>query len=469
MKEKEIKVRTFIKCFVFGYYIVSIVNATIINIPADVESIQGGIELANDGDTVLVQPGTYVENINFKGKNIVVGSLTLTTGDTSYISQTVIDGDSSASVVTFENGEDSTALLVGFILTNGKGNYADPGGQGNYADYGGAIYCNYSNFSMKYVTISGNVVSHEELGSGGGGIFFLYSNPRIMNVTITGNTAAWDGGGFASYHSSPRLENVTINGNIAGAHGGGICCYRESNPILVNVTISGNLAYNYGGGVYCYYNANPSLVNTILWNNMPEEVYFSQYDDSNSVTIAYSDIEGGETMIVTNENGSVIWLGGNIDADPFFVNDAIGDFHLQESSPCIDAGTAFFVWEGDTLINLSPDEYNGDSPDMGAFESPYTIGIDDEQVLPNIFALHRNYPNPFNPETTISYRLPGLSFVNLSIYNITGQLVEILVNEKVQTGYHSVTWNSNNVGSGVYFYKITAGKYSATGKCLLLK
>ena len=61
------------------------ISATIINIPADYSTIQEGIDASSDGDTVLVQPDTYVENINFNGHNIVLGSLFLTTGDTSYI------------------------------------------------------------------------------------------------------------------------------------------------------------------------------------------------------------------------------------------------------------------------------------------------------------------------------------------------------------------------------------------------
>ena len=69
--------------------------STIINIPADYPTIQQGINAGFDGDTVLVQPGIYIENISFNGHNVVLGSLFLTTGDTSYISQTIIDGDLS--------------------------------------------------------------------------------------------------------------------------------------------------------------------------------------------------------------------------------------------------------------------------------------------------------------------------------------------------------------------------------------
>ena len=79
--------------------------ATTINIPADYSTIQAGIDASSDGDTVLVAEGTYVENINYNGKNIVVGSLYLTTSDTSYISSTIIDGDQAGSVVTFDSGD----------------------------------------------------------------------------------------------------------------------------------------------------------------------------------------------------------------------------------------------------------------------------------------------------------------------------------------------------------------------------
>ena len=80
-----------------------------INIPADYPTIQEGIDAASPGDTVLVQPGTYVENINYNGQNIVVGSLTLTTGDSAYISQTIIDGYTDK--ISYYPGEICTVYL----------------------------------------------------------------------------------------------------------------------------------------------------------------------------------------------------------------------------------------------------------------------------------------------------------------------------------------------------------------------
>lgn len=90
-------------------------------------------------------------------------------------------------------------------------------------------------------------------------------------------------------------------------------------------------------------------------------------------------------------------------------------------------------------------------------------------LRPTEFALCPNYPNPFNSVTTLSYQLPELSHVNLSIYNVFGQLVETLVNEIVAAGYHTIEWNAAEFSSGVYVYKILTGGYSAKGKCLLLK
>ena len=74
-------------------------------------------------------------------------------------------------------------------------------------------------------------------------------------------------------------------------------------------------------------------------------------------------------------------------------------------------------------------------------------------VIPEEFALFPAYPNPFNPVTTISYQITEPAFVKLSIYDISGRLVEKLVSENKKSGYYSVNWNADRVGSGIYFYR----------------
>ncbi len=186
--------------FIGSFILVStFLSAAIINIPADQPTIQAGIIAAVDADTVLVQPGTYVENINFNGKLITVGSLFLTTQDTTYISSTIIDGNSSGSVVTFATSESSSAILCGFTITNGLVT-----GTGWPDDSGGGIFCHNSSPSLQNLTISDNTASNY-----GGGIYCMYSNPSIVNVTISDNYSSGNydsnGGGLYCDYSNPSL------------------------------------------------------------------------------------------------------------------------------------------------------------------------------------------------------------------------------------------------------------------------
>ena len=92
-----------------------------------------------------------------------------------------------------------------------------------------------------------------------------------------------------------------------------------------------------------------------------------------------------------------------------------------------------------------------------------------EKALPGEFNLSQNFPNPFNPSTTIEYALPKASYVELKVYNLLGQEIATLVHSEMTAGVHSVTWNARNVTSGVYFYKMTAGNFSRLNKMLLIK
>ena len=83
--------------------------------------------------------------------------------------------------------------------------------------------------------------------------------------------------------------------------------------------------------------------------------------------------------------------------------------------------------------------------------------------------LQPNYPNPFNPSTTISYEMSEGGDVHLGVYDLKGQLIEILVNGNVTPGHHSVAWNGNKVSSGLYFYKLSSGNEVLTKKMLYMK
>ncbi len=115
-------------------------------------------------------------------------------------------------------------------------------------------------------------------------------------------------------------------------------------------------------------------------------------------------------------------------------------------------------------------------PDKKAEWENWVTGIEkiDNNVLPTQFSLEKNYPNPFNPITTIGYAVLKSAFVNISVYNLLGQKVTTLVNQKHAAGNYSVTWNGkdqygNVVSSGVYFYKMKAGNFVKTGKMMLMK
>ena len=537
--------------FILVFFLLSqFLVAAIINVPVDQPTIQAGINVAVNADTVLVQPGTYAENINYNGKHITVGSLFLTTQDTTYIFQTIIDGSSLDSVVKFESEENPSTVLTGLTITNGRaergggiycsdsspslvnvtisgnrtfGDVSAGGGiycsnsspslvnvtissnfayyNGYYGANGGGIYCWNSNPSLQNVTIINNIAYGEgEGGKGGGilcnhsspslenvtisgntsniggGIFCFYSNPSLVNATITSNSSVWGGGGiYCSYTSSPSLVNVTISGNSSENVGGGIHCYYHSNPSLVNVTITGNSANLDGGGIYCYVNSNPSLVNCILWNDLPQEVYFYGNYDPSSVTISYSDIQGGEAGIVTNNNGTVNWLEGNLEDDPLFIGTGVYPYSLQDLSPCINVGitdtTGLNLPEFDLAGN--PRVY-GARIDMGAYENQNVIVSTDEDLIPLVTKLNQNYPNPFNPETTINYSLKENAKVSINIYNIKGQKVRTLIKDKLEAGDYSIIWNGKNdnnkpVSSGIYFYKHKTSKYENTKKMILLK
>ncbi|MDP8241095.1 MAG: Ig-like domain-containing protein [Candidatus Hatepunaea meridiana] len=304
-----------------GAYFYNQGNVRIFIVPDEFDSINEAIDATEDGDTVLVHPGTYTENISFLGKEITIGSLYLITNDADYIHETIIDGDSNGSVVTFDNNETAGSILIGFTLRNGQ------------AAQGGGILCSMSNPTLIALEIENNI------GQYGGGIYLAESDAQLRKISIIQNNSNRDGSGISCYNSNPTLTNCTIARNSTRRDGSGIYYDEEAHPILNSC---------------------------ILWGNDPEQIY-----GDGEIDVTYSDVEGG-------------WEGnGNIDANPLFADPDGGGFQLswenwrdedETKSPCIDTG--------DPDLDNDPENTRAD---MGAYywhQEPYrAIIVVDPQAL----------------------------------------------------------------------------------------
>jgi hypothetical protein len=127
-----------------------------------------------------------------------------------------------------------------------------------------------------------------------------------------------------------------------------------------------------------------------------------------------------------------------------------------------------------TTIHFAEMRFNEGNVPVHVQDGIFTVALHTEIVMigstiPKVFSLNPNYPNPFNNSTKVPFQLPKPAFVNLSVYNIRGELVNTLVNEYKKEGYYSIEWDAIDVGSGVYLFKINAGEYSAVRKCLIIK
>ncbi len=359
--------------------ICSISSAEIIHIPRDFETIQAGIDEAEEGDTVLVQPGRYVENIIFRGTEITVASLLIFGGGQGFIDSTIIDGDRNGSVVSFMNGEDSTAVLMGFTITNGTGRPDWTGDLG-----GGGVYCVRSSPTLSYLKVTGNRARY------GGGLIFEGSTARVSHLEVIGNHATRMGGGIYFSHNNvnPSVEQTLIVHNTTDYMGGGLVIYNGDTR-LSNVTIADNDSQ----GVY-FILCRAELKNCIIWDNRVLG-YVGEEGGASPVSFSYTDISGAGGRI---SGCNVTWNEGNIDEDPQFVDPANDNYLLAEDSPCIDAGDPND--EGD------PD---GSRADMGwgLFSRPY---FNFAEVAGQVIASDTRLPIPFGA-VSISEERSGFGII----------------------------------------------------------
>ncbi|MHC4945394.1 MAG: right-handed parallel beta-helix repeat-containing protein [Planctomycetota bacterium] len=222
--------------------------STTLRVPSDYPSIQKAIDAADEGDLVLVDRGTYLENINFQGKAITVKSA-------EGPDFTMIDGGQKGSVVTFTTWEGEKSVLEGFTISNGSGSAIDYYNESYTC--GGGIYCH------------------------------AFSSPTIRNNIICNNQVDhWGGGIFCHKRASPQIRNNVLFENKAES-GGAIYCLRESSPFILENAVYTNEAES-GGAIFC----DDACYATIRHNFIGE----------NSAGEGYEAIEGSITTASILEN-----------------------------------------------------------------------------------------------------------------------------------------------------------------------
>lgn len=468
-------------------------DARVLNVPAQFSTVQSAIQSAVNGDTVLVAPGTYRENIIFRGRNIVLTSRYYLNADPSFIVNTIIDGSSpphpdSGSCVRITNGEDSTAVLQGFTLTGGYGTlWRDENGPGRYWEGGGVL------IALSGPTVKNNIIKNNNVNraggasTGGGGIRLGDGRPYILNNIIVNNAGMY-GGGIVSNYASPTIRNNVIAYNtvspaIAGTPtygGGGIWVNgglpgaaipnRIENNTIVGNTVTGSGGSGAGGkagGMLAAFSAVINSRNNIIWGNTQSIGGQVNVASGSTLNAVYSDIEGGYAG------------AGNINLPPLFVDTS---FYLQSASPCIDAGDTSAAYN-DLPAPSFPSQALWPSRgllrnDMGAYGGPFSkilgtiltsVSEKVQGAAPVEFSLKQNYANPFNPTTMIEFHISVSDFVSIKVFDILGNEVRTLLHENLSSGVYKLPFEANGLSSGMYFYQLSAGGMLETKRMILVR
>lgn len=462
------------------------------SIPEDYESIQSAIDASYGGDTLVVFPGIYHENINFRSRNLNLASLFLTTGDHVYIDSTIIDGGGNGSVVTFGTRESNRANLIGFTLTNGS-------------------------------------------NKDGAGIYCRNSNPTISHCLITGNTAVSAGGAVFCEAAQPSLINCTISQNSADDWGGAVFCYGASRPLISNCILWDNqpqeiyfIRFGAPNRVTCSFSdieggregivtSNNGQVTWLVGSIDQDPIFVDPVNHNFHLWAGSPCIDSGDTLSILDADSTRIEMGafpyhhrdleafpniiefpgvlsGRMDSLQLTIRNAGQDRLTISAQNIVPDNTPFSVGMGGGEFELDPDSVHitwivfapqddmmfeailsieSNEPDEDAIEvilRGNTLGVSDDQpVQPQHFVIDRIYPNPFNVTTNISYLLPVSARVKIDVYNLAGQLMETIVEGTMRAGVHKAVFNARRLPSGMYFVRLEASEKVLIGKVLLIR
>ncbi len=459
----------------------SVSHAVVLTVPGDHPTIQGALDAGAPGDTVLVTPGMYAESgILLSDKNLTLGSLYLTTGDTTFVTQTVIDGggstilriqgtsvDSTSIVgLTFRNGEDGILPTSQFVIEHCR---IETCADGIDYESGSGGVCRNNVFEANTddgidcdhdvdIVIEHNRICNNE----DDGIEIRlqdYSGPTVNYVIrwniISGNGE--DGIQLIDYEGlSDRVfvieRNLILNNAMAGLgcmSGGNSNENYEGASIPERIRLANNVIDGHSHGVAG--GDSVTAVNNIIIN---------------SSVLGMKNVDGGSTVSHTCawQNGTD-FLDCNVDVATMVLADPElnPDYTLRPVSPCIDAGSPGCV---------DPD---GTVCDLGVFYLDRATSDAPPRRTEPAAVLHPIRPNPFGAEARVIFEVETPETATLAIYDLRGRRVRVLMEQEPRgAGLHALVWDGRterglDAASGVYFCHLTTGATHQTRRLVLVR
>ena len=347
--------------------------------------------------------------------------------------------------------------------------------RGNVGPFGGGFSC-YRNCAPELTDcdFEFNESAH------GAGLFSFDSSATVTRCRFVGNLCLGEGGGFANFDSSPTVTDCSFIDNLGVEAGGGFYAGGDGHSSITGCTFAGNSS-NLGGGVYAHYSTLTLSSCTLVENSAsvagsgiyvaytPTDLQqviiafgqgtpaFQCGDTDYPPTVSCCDIYGNAAGDWSDCVADQLGVAGNISVDPLFCDLSTGDFTLRDDSLCAPDNSS-----GCGLIGAWSVACSGVSPA-------------DPLPLPSFPLMIQNHPNPFNPATEISYRLPISTRVTLRVFDVGGRVVRVLEAGVFHSGgFHSVRWDGHDdagqpMPSGSYFCRLDAAGQTLTQKMLLAK
>ena len=464
-----------------GGMIVKDVSPTLRNLEITGCSVGTGSQLGCGGGIMLINSNSTLENLYIHGNTAIYGAGIFAYNSSPTLINCVIENNTvitdNTSYVPKGGGlhalDTDLALIDCRIdghtdLDSGGGIYAAgynassslvmSGGQvsGNTALTAGAgIYLNGGTADLFGVTIADNVKTALATFMNGGGFYVKSATVTADSLTCSGNDATIGGGGFFDTCPDASLTRSLLVGNSCSFFGAGLNYQSNSGGSITNNTFTGNSAGAFGGAGLYISSCDPAVTGNISAFNTGGVSTANGIASSTALTaVSCNDVFGNDGSGYSGFPDPT-GTNGNISADPEFCDVPGGDYKIKSTSPCAPANSG-----GCDLI--------------GALAVCGISPVPGETSVPLAFRVGQNFPNPFNPKTTIRFDLAKAGQTRVVIFDVAGRHVKTLLDEPLPASTHSVDWTGDDdqgrkMAAGIYFYLVTSGLDSSVGRMALVK